>query len=372
MVVGIPKEIKIGENRVGMTPVGVATLKRAGCSVFVESKAGQGSGFSDEEYERAGAKIVPAKRAWQAELIVKIKEPLDKEYQFFRPNLLLFTYLHLAHPKLKLLDYRLEKDKVTAIAYETVQLEDGALPLLGPMSAVAGRMAPQVAAHFLEKTNGGKGKLLGGVTGVAPCKVVIVGVGTVGENALKSALGMGAEVTILDIDVEKLKRLEEIYKDRLTTLVSNPQNIENALEEAEVLIGAVLVPGAKAPKVVTREMVKRMQPGGIIVDVAIDQGGCIETSRPTSHKDPTFVEEGIIHYCVTNMPGAVPRTSTVALTNATLPYILEIVDLGFLEATKKNKALAKGVNTYQGKVTFADVAEAHGLGYREFCPEEES
>jgi len=364
MIIGIPKEIKTGENRVGMTPKGVEILKKAGQEILIEKEAGKGSGFLDEEYEKAGAKIVSQKDVWKADLIVKIKEPLEKEYQFFRPGLLLFTYLHLAHPELKGLTLQLLKQKITAIAYETVQLEDDTLPLLKPMSEVAGKMALQIAAHFLQKPQGGKGKLLGEITGVKPCNVVIIGAGTVGENATKMALGMGAKVTVLDINIEKLKGLESIYKENLTTLISNPQNIKEALREADVLIGAVLVPGAKAPKVVTREMLREMKPGGVIVDVAIDQGGCVETSRPTTHEDQVFVEEGILHYCVTNMPGAVPRTSTIALTNATLPYVLEIANLGFLEAIKKDPTLAKGVNIHKGYVTFEAVAKAHKLEHK--------
>lgn len=364
MIVGVPKEIKIGENRVGMTPAGVHALVKAGHKVLVEKGAGEGSGFSDKEYEKEGAKIVSQKEVWGADLIVKIKEPLPSEYQFFRPDLLLFTYLHLAHPELKELTLELLKNKVTAIGYETVQLEDGSLPLLKPMSEVAGQMAPQIAAHFLRKIHGGKGKLLGKVAGVEPVNVVIIGGGTVGENAAKMALGMGAKVIVLDIDIEKLRRLETLYQGNLTTLISNPQNIKKVLKEADVVIGAVLVPGAKAPKVVTREMLKEMKPGGVIVDVAIDQGGCFETSRPTTHENPIYVEEGIIHYCVTNMPGAVPRTSTLALTNATLGYVLELANLGFVEAIKKDKALAKGVNTYKGFVTFQGVAKAHQLEYK--------
>lgn len=364
MIIGVPKEIKIGENRVAATPAGVETLAKVGHKVLVERKAGEGSGFFDEEYKKAGAEIVSAGEAWGADLVLKVKEPLEPEYQFFREGLLLFTYLHLANPELKELTERLLEKKVTAIAYETVQLEDGSLPLLKPMSEVAGKLAVQVAAHFLEKTQGGKGKLLGGVTGMEPGNVVIIGAGTVGENALKMAQALGAKVTILDINIEKLKRLEKIYGENLATLISNPQNIKKVLKDADVLIGAVLVPGAKASKVVTREMVKEMPQKSVIVDVAIDQGGCIETSRPTSHENPVFVEEGVIHYCVPNIPGAVPQTSTFALTNATLPYVLNLANLGFIEAIKKDLSLTRGVNVYKGKVNLEAVAKAHGLEYK--------
>lgn len=364
MIIGVPKEIKIEENRVGMTPAGVDVLRKAGHKILVETQAGIGSGFLNEEYKKAGAEIVSQPEVWKANLIVKIKEPLETEYQFFRPGLLLFTYLHLAHPELKELTLQLIEKKVTAMAYETVQLEDNSLPLLRPMSEVAGKMAVQVAAHFLQKPQGGKGKLLGKVTGVGPCNVVVIGAGTVGKAAAEMALGMGAKITVLDINAEKLEQLEKIYGENLSTLISNPENIKEALKQADVVIGAVLVPGAKAPQVITREMLEEMKKGGVIVDVAIDQGGCIETSRPTTHKNPVFVEHGIIHYCVTNMPGAVPKTSTIALTNATLPYILEIANLGFIEAIKKNTALAKGVNIYKGFITFGPVAKAHGLEYK--------
>ena len=364
MIIGIPKEIKIGENRVGMTPAGVNALKKAGHEILVEKGAGKGSGFLNEEYKRAGAKIISQQEVWKADLIVKIKEPLENEYQFFRPHLLLFTYLHLAHPRLKDLTLGLVKNKVTAIAYETVQLKDGTLPLLKPMSEVAGKMAPQIAAYFLQKPQGGKGKLLGKVTGVEPCNVVIIGAGTVGKNATEMALEMGAKVTVLDINIGKLKELERIFDGNLKTLISNPQNIRKVLKKADVLIGAVLVPGAKAPKVVTREMIKEMQPKSVIVDVAIDQGGCIETSRPTTHENPVFIEEGVIHYCVTNMPGAVPRTSTISLTNATLSYVLELANSGFIKAVKKNPALARGANIYEGFITFEAVAKAYGLEYK--------
>jgi len=365
MIIGVPKEIKTAENRVGATPAGVDMLVKAGHKVLVEKGAGEGSGFSDEEYRRAGAEIVPtAADAWGAEMVLKVKEPIEPEYRFFREGLLLFTYLHLANPKLRGLTKLLMEKKVTAVAYETVELADGTLPLLEPMSEVAGKMAVQVAAHYLESPSGGRGKLLGGVPGVRPCTVVVIGVGTVGRNAVEVALGMGASVITIDLKIEKLRHLSEIFHGNLITLSSNPHNIAEAVKRADVVIGAVLVPGARAPYVVTREMVRSMKPGSVIVDVAIDQGGCIETSRPTTHADPIYVEEGVIHYCVTNMPGAVPRTSTYALTNATLPYALKLANLGLVEAVRGDPALAKGVNVYKGHVTCEGVAKAHGLEYR--------
>ncbi len=364
VIVGVPKEIKTGENRVGATPAGVDALVKAGHRILVEKGAGEGSGFSDEEYRRAGAEIVPtAADAWGAEMVLKVKEPIESEYGFFREGLILFTYLHLANPELGELTKLLMESKVAAVAYETVELPDGELPLLEPMSEVAGKMAVQVAAHYLERPSGGRGKLLGGVPGVRPCTVVVIGVGTVGRNAVEVALGMGANVIAIDLRIDRLRYLSEILHGNLVTLSSNPHNVAEAVKRADVVIGAVLVHGARAPHVVTREMVKSMKPGSVIVDVAIDQGGCIETSRPTTHSDPIYVEEGVIHYCVTNMPGAVPRTSTYALTNATLPYVLELANLGFVEAVKSNSALAKGVNVYDGHVTFEAVAKAHGLEY---------
>jgi len=362
MIVGVSKEIKTAENRVGATPAGVDMLVKAGHKVFIEKGAGEGSSFSDEEYRQAGAKIVPtAADAWEAEMVLKVKEPIEPEFRFFRENLLLFTYLHLANPKLEGLTRLLMEKRVTAVAYETVGLPNGELPLLEPMSEVAGRMSVQVAAHCLEKPSGGRGKLLGGVPGVPPCTVVVIGVGTVGKNAVEMALGMGASVTAIDLRTDRLRHLSEIFHGNLVTLSSNPHNVAEAVKRADAVIGAVLVAGARAPHVVTREMVRNMSPGSVIVDVAIDQGGCIETSRPTTHTDPIYVEEGVIHYCVTNMPGAVPRTSTYALTNATLPYALRLANLGFAEAVKGDAALARGVNVHKGEVTCQGVADAHGL-----------
>jgi len=365
MIIGIPKEVKDNEYRVSLTPGGTETLTQAGHQVVVQAGAGEGSGFPDGEYAEAGAKIVSdAAQIWnQAEMVMKVKEPLSQEFGFLREDLLLYTYLHLAaEPEVT---KQLIERKVTSIAYETVQLSNGSLPLLTPMSEVAGRMAVQVAAHYLEKMNGGRGKLLGGVPGVRPADVVIIGGGTVGINAAMIALGMGAHVTIIDINADRLRYLDEVLHGKnLTTLSSNPRNIADSVRHADVVIGGVLLPGAKAPHLVTREMIKAMNPGSVIVDVAVDQGGCIETTRPTSHSDPVFVVDGIIHYCVTNMPGAVPRTSTYALSNATLPYAFKLANLGFVEAVKSDSALAKGVNTYVGHVTCDGVAIAHGLECR--------
>ncbi|HID62820.1 MAG TPA: alanine dehydrogenase [Anaerolineae bacterium] len=364
MIIGIPKEIKDNEYRVSLTPGGTETLTQAGHRVLVQAGAGEGSGFADEEYARAGAEIVSsAAQTWnQAEMVMKVKEPLPQEFEFLREGLLLYTYLHLAAAP-EVTKHLLER-KVTAIAYETVQLPNGSLPLLIPMSEVAGRMAVQVGAHYLEKMNGGRGKLLGGVPGVRPADVAIIGGGTVGINAAMVALGMGAHVTIIDINADRLRYLDEVLHGNLTTLSSNPRNIADSVRHADVVIGGVLVPGAKAPHLVTREMLKTMNPGSVVVDVAVDQGGCIETTRPTTHSDPVFVLDGIIHYCVTNMPGAVPRTSTYALSNATLPYALKLANLGFAEAVKSDSALAKGVNTCAGHVTCEGVATAHGLEYQ--------
>ncbi|RME10106.1 MAG: alanine dehydrogenase [Ardenticatenia bacterium] len=361
MIVGVPKEIKDNEYRVGLTPASVRQLVDAGHRVLVETGAGEGSGFSDDDYRAAGASIVAsAAEAWGAEMVVKVKEPLPQEYDFLRPDLILFTYLHLAADERLTLAMR--DSGVIGIAYETVELPDGRLPLLTPMSEVAGRMAVQVGAYYLEKMNGGRGKLLGGVPGVRPATVVIIGGGVVGTNAAKIALGMGANVVILDINVDRLRYLEEIFGGRLTTIASNTHNIAEAVKRADLLIGAVLVKGAKAPKLVTREMVSTMKPGSVIVDVAVDQGGCIETTHPTTHSNPTFFVDGVLHYCVANMPGAVPRTSTYALNNATLPYTLKLATHG-LDAIRQDPALAKGVNVFKGHITYPAVAEAFGLPY---------
>lgn len=363
MIIGVPKEIKDNEYRVSLTPGGAHMLADAGHRVLVESKAGEGSGFSDAEYERAGAELMgSADEVFaRAEMVLKVKEPMPQEYDFLRPGLLLFTYLHLA--ACEELTRELQRRGVTGIAYETVELANGSLPLLTPMSEVAGRMAVQVAAHFLEKMNGGRGKLLGGVPGVRPADVAIIGGGTVGTSAAHIALGMGAHVTIMDINIERLRYLSEILHGNLTTLSSNPLNIAETVRYADVVIGAVLIAGAKAPRLVTREMISTMKPGSVVVDVAIDQGGCMETSRPTTHSDPVYLVDGVIHYCVTNMPGAVPRTSTYALSNATLPYVVKLANHGFFEAVKRDPALAKGVNVYAGHITHQAVAEAFGLTY---------
>ncbi|MED5074659.1 alanine dehydrogenase, partial [Anoxybacillus geothermalis] len=324
MIIGVPKEIKNNENRVAITPAGVLSFVQAGHTVLIEKEAGVGSGFNDSDYARAGAQIIErAEDVWaQADMVMKVKEPLPSEYRFFRPGLVLFTYLHLAaDPELT---RALKESGVIAIAYETVQV-GRTLPLLTPMSEVAGRMAAQIGAQFLEKPYGGKGILLGGVPGVARGKVVIIGGGVVGTNAAKVAVGLGADVTIIDLNADRLRELDDIFGNQITTLMSNPMNIAEAVAEADLVIGAVLIPGARAPKLVTEDMVKAMKPGSVIVDVAIDQGGIVETSdHVTTHDDPTYVKHGVVHYAVANMPGAVPRTSTIALTNVTIPYALQI------------------------------------------------
>ena len=362
MIIGIPKEIKDNEYRVSLTPGGARLLTQQGHRVLVQAGAGEGSGFSDAEYTESGATIVQtASQAWSAEMVIKVKEPVAPEYDFLRSDLTLFTYLHLAAVE-KLTHVLLEK-KTLGIAYETVQLADGSLPLLTPMSEVAGRMSIQVGAHYLEKIHGGRGKLLGGVPGVTPCDVVIVGGGIVGTNAAQMALGMGARVTIIDIDTNRLRYLSQVLHGNLVTLMSNPLNVATAAEYADLLVGAVLVAGAKAPRLVTREMVSRMKPGSVIVDVAVDQGGCVETVHATTHSDPVYWVGGVLHYCVANMPGAVPRTSTYALSNATLPYAERLARLGPLNACKADPALALGVNTFNGQLTYKAVAEAFGLSY---------
>lgn len=365
MIVGVPKEIKNNENRVAITPAGVQAMTRGGHQVVIEKNAGLGSGFSDDDYRQAGAEILQDARAVfrTADMIMKVKEPLPPEYDLFSEGQVLFTYLHLA-PERELTRMLMEK-MIVAIAYETVQLDDGSLPLLTPMSEVAGRMSVQIGAQYLEKVYGGRGILLGGVPGVPPANVVIVGGGIVGMNAAKMAVGMGAQVTILDISADKLRYLDDVFQGRLVTLMSNSYNIAQAVRRADLLVGAVLIPGARAPKLVTEEMVKTMKPGSVIVDVAIDQGGSIETvDRVTTHADPTYVKHGVIHYSVANMPGAVPRTSTLALTNVTLPYALQLANKGYERALRENRALARGVNVFNGFVTYKAVAEAHSLPYR--------
>ncbi|HYE66596.1 MAG TPA: alanine dehydrogenase [Pyrinomonadaceae bacterium] len=363
MIVGLPKEIKDNEYRVGLTPAGVRALTDAGHRVVVERGAGEGSGFGDDLYERAGATILEtADEVWQqGEMIVKVKEPIAPEYPRMREGHLLFTYLHLA-PDEELTKQLLER-KVTGIAYETITDRRGALPLLTPMSEVAGRMAVQVGAHYLEKMSGGRGILLGGVPGVPAARVVILGGGVVGTNAAKIAVGMGAHVTIIDKDLDRLRELDDIFLTKISTLASSAYMIHDAISQADLIIGAVLIPGAAAPKLVTRNMLKDVPNGAVIVDVAVDQGGCIETTRPTTHSNPTYYVEGVLHYCVANMPGAVPRTSTFALTNATLPYALKLASLGFLEAITGDEGLKAGVNTYAGRVTYEAVAHSQGLEY---------
>lgn len=358
MLIGIPKEIKILENRVAMTPGAVATLVRRGHEVLVETGAGTGSGLTDAQYAQAGAKLVDADAAWGAQMVVKVKEPVASEYRYLRADLLLFTFLHLAANRT--LTEALLASGTTGVAYETVQLPSGALPLLVPMSEVAGRMAPQVGAHALEKSQGGRGLLLGGVPGVPPAAVVVLGAGVVGSNACKIAAGMGAQVTVLDIDHAKLQYLDDVSRGRVVTMTGTEYNIRKAAAYADLLIGAVLIPGAKAPHLVSRDMLSAMKQGAVIVDVAVDQGGCVETIRPTTHADPTYVVDGVVHYGVANMPGAVPRTATYALCNQTLPYAIKLADQG-LDALRRDEALAAGLNTHAGMLTFAGVAEAFDL-----------
>lgn len=364
MLIGVPREIKDNENRVAIVPAGVDALVRAGHKVLVETNAGLGSGITDEEYKAAGAEIVAtaAEVYERAEMIMKVKEPLPPEYPLMREGQVVFTYLHLAaEPELT---KAMVDSNVIGIAYETVQLPDNSLPLLSPMSEIAGRMSVQIGAHYLEKTHGGAGVLLGGVAGVPPAKVLVLGGGTVGTNAARIAVGMGAQVTLVDINVNRLRYLDEIFGGRIITLMSNSYNIARAVKEADLVIGAVLIPGARTPVLVTEEMVKTMSPGSVLVDVAIDQGGSIETmDRITSHSNPIFIKHGVVHYCVPNIPGAVARTATFALTNATLPYALQIANKGWKQAVKDNPALAKGVNIAAGAVTYEAVAKALDYPY---------
>src|SRR5271157_1498028 len=367
MVVGVAREIKDHETRVGLVPSGVIALHEAGHEVLVEARAGEGSSISDEEYVRAGARIVDsAAEVWtKADLVAKVKEPQPAEYAFFRPGLVLFTYLHLA-PLPELTDHLLES-KVSGVAYETIRETDGSLPLLTPMSEVAGRMSVQVGAQYLEKPNGGRGILLGGVPGVAPANAVILGGGVVGTNAAKMALGLGAHVTIIDRNLNRLRELDDIFNGQVVTLASNALTIRENLKTADLVVGAVLIPGASAPKLVKREMIATMKRGAVVVDVAIDQGGCFETSHATTHTEPTYVVDGVIHYCVSNMPAAVPHTSTLALTNATFPYLLELADHGLEGACARHRGLRQGVNTYNGYVTHRGVAESQGREWRELA-----
>lgn len=363
MIIGVPREIKNNEYRVSLVPAGVKALVDSGHKVIVETSAGEGSGISDKEYLKAGAVIRrSATNIYEeAEMIIKVKEPLPQEYDLLGEGQILYTFLHLA-PALELTKALL-RQKVIGIAYETVQLEDGSLPLLTPMSEIAGRLSIQVGAYYLQKENGGSGVLLGGVPGVSAGNVTIIGGGTVGTNAAKIALGMGANVTILDINLDRLRYLDDILDGRAITLASNIDNIEVSVADADLVIGAILIPGARAPHLVTRDMIAKMRKGSVIVDVAIDQGGCIETSVPTTFEKPTFTVDGVIHCCVANMPAAVSRTSTFALTNVTLPYVLKLADLGYEKALRMDDSLKKGLNVFKGKLVYEPVAESLGLQY---------
>jgi len=363
MLIGIPKEIKNNENRVAITPAGVHALTATGHQVVVEKSAGEGSGISDQEFSEAGAQMLDsAEEVWNADMVIKVKEPQLTEYDYFKKGQILFTYLHLA-AEMELTKALLEKE-VVAIAYETIQLDNGSLPLLIPMSEVAGRMAIQIGAQFLEGPYGGKGVLLGGVPGVTPCNVTIIGGGIVGTNAAKMAIGLGARVTIVEKSAQRLREIDDLFNGRVRTLMSNPFNIAASVAHADLLVGAVLIPGARAPRLVTEDMVKAMTPGSVIIDVAIDQGGSVATSdRISTHSDPTYIKHGVVHYSVANMPGAVARTSTFALTNVTLEYALEIANKGYAKAIQDNRSLRKGVNVIQGKVTYKAVAEALNIMY---------
>jgi alanine dehydrogenase len=365
VIVGIPTEVKDHEYRVAATPEGIRELTHAGHRVVVQAGAGDGSAIADADYVAAGAEIAPDADAvfGEADMIVKVKEPQREEYERFRPGQIVFTYLHLAADE-RLTRFLIER-KVASVAYETVQTPDGRLPLLAPMSEIAGRMAPHVAATWLERAHGGRGVLMGGASGVAPAKVVVLGAGMAGSNAAWIAAGMEAEVVVVDRNVERLRFIDQIWRGRIQTVASSRLAVEQLVLDADVVVGAVLVPGAKAPHLVTEEHVRRMRPGAVLVDISIDQGGCFATSRMTTHSDPTYVVDDVVHYCVGNMPGAVPRTSTYALTNVTLPYVLTIADLGLDEAVRRDRALALGVNVLEGSVTNAGVADAHGLPLRE-------
>jgi alanine dehydrogenase len=366
--IGVPKEIKADEYRVALTPAGALELVKRGHEVLVETGAGVGSAFADEAYERVGARMASGADVWGgSDLLLKVKEPVEVEYERLREGMTLFTYLHIAADEP--LTRALVASGVAAVAYETVETESGALPLLAPMSEVAGKLASQAGAYFLEKPFGGRGLLLGAVPGVAPGRVLIIGGGIVGYNAAIVALGLGAQVTILERSIDRMRHLEEVLSGRVTLLMSSTLQIAASVNDADLVIGAVLIPGAVAPKLVTREMITGMKAGAVVVDVAIDQGGCFETSRPTTHSDPVFVVDDVIHYCVANMPGGVPITSTRALTNATLPYVEAIADRGLRDAVAADPALAKGVNVLAGRVTYEAVAEAHGL---EFTPLEDA
>ncbi len=365
MIIGVPKEIKDGEKRVAMTPQGVDALVSHHHRVFVEKGAGEGSGFSDHEYQRAGATLIEkAEDIWnEADMVVKVKEPLEPEFPWMRPGQVLFTYLHLAADRN--LTERLIDRRIVGMGYETVQEQNGALPLLRPMSEIAGRASILAGGLCLEARHGGRGVLLCGASGVPPAKIVIIGAGVAGSNACKVAVGIGARVSILDIHPERLSYLHDITQGHITTFISNRMTIREEIADADLVIGAVLIPGAQAPRLVTRPMLKRMRPGSAIVDISVDQGGCFETTRPTTHENPTYIEEGIVHYCVANIPGAYPRTSTFALTNATFPYVLQIADKGYERALEENEALRNGLNLMDGKVVCQGVAKSLGLEYIE-------
>lgn len=363
MIIGVPKEVKNNENRVALTPAGAAELVKHGHNVFIQKTAGIGSGFRDEDYIVAGVKILPEIEDVYAvaEMIIKVKEPVEKEYEFIKEGQILYTYFHFASSEI--LTNAMIKSKSVCIAYETVELKNHILPLLIPMSEVAGRMSVQEGAKYLEKTYGGCGVLLGGVPGVLPAKVLVIGGGIVGTEAAKMAAGLGADVTIMDVDLTRLRYLDDIMPANVKTMMSNEFNIRDMIQTHDVIVGAVLIPGTKAPKLVTRDMVATMRPGTVIVDVAVDQGGCFETTVATTHTDPTFIVDNVIHYCVANMPGALPRTSTMALTNATLPYAIQIAGKGWKKACKENMALRKGLNVIHGKVVYKGVADAFNFQY---------
>ncbi len=365
MKIGVPKEIKTNENRVAVTPVGVEVLTQHEHKVYVESQAGIGSGFTDKDFRDAGATILrTAAQVYSvADMIIKVKEPIEPEYNLIKEGQIIFTYFHFASSKE--LTVAMKKSKCVAIAYETVQRADGSLPLLIPMSEVAGRMAAQEGAKYLEEAMEGRGVLLGGVPGTEPATVVVLGGGIVGTNAAKIAAGFGAKVIIMDNNLYRLRYLDDVMPKNITTLMSNPYNIREAIKQADLVIGAVLIPGAKAPKLVTKKMLKLMKKGSVVVDVSVDQGGCIETCKPTTHEKPIFVVHGVVHYCVANMPGAVPFTSTIALTNATLPYAVEIADKGYLEAVLTNDEIKKGLNMINGVITYKGVADAFGFSYKQ-------
>jgi alanine dehydrogenase len=366
MIIGVPREVKDHEARVGLVPSGAAALVEAGHRVLVQTDAGSRSSLPDDEYRKAGAEIVPtAAEAWKADLVVKVKEPQPSEYEFLRPGLLLFTYLHLA--PLPELTERLVKAKVNAVAYETIREADGSLPLLTPMSEVAGRMAVQVGAQYLEAPNGGRGILLGGIPGVAPANVVIIGGGVVGHNAAKMALGLGAHVSIIDRSLNRLRQLDDIYNSQIVTLASNAFTVRDALNQADLVVGAVLIPGAAAPRVIRRDMLSSMKQGAVLVDVAIDQGGCAETSRATTHTDPVYYVDGVLHYCVSNMPAAVPHTSTFGLTNATFPYLMQLASKGLEKACEESEPIREGVNTFAGHIVYPAVAESQGREWKELA-----